>query len=435
MTRSRSSPLPRDLFLLKPGIAFLNHGSFGACPRRVFEKYQAWQRELESQPVEFLSHTRRFRGLMADARAALSEFTGTQPDNLAFYPNATSALNVVIRSLEFEPGDEVLTTDHEYGALDRTWRFHGRKNASRMQQRQQHAQEFVPVYHAHKIPLPVTTHGDLVERFFRSVTKRTRVIYFSHITSPTALILPVREICRRAREHNILTIVDGAHSIGQVPLSLEDLECHFYSSNCHKWLCAPKGSAFLYAHPSVQHLVDPLVVSWGYEPETPGRPRFIEEHEWLGTRDISAYLTVSEAIKFQQDHDWHSIRQQCHELAVKTRQQIVDLTGLPAISPESTGQSPWFAQMFAAELPPIKPEELKERLYDEFGVEVPIITWNDRHYIRVSIQAYNSEDDTQRLLDALRQLLPQVGNATTAGADTAAANPRGYALPDSEPGK
>ncbi len=433
MSPSRPSPLPRELFLLKPDIAFLNHGSFGACPRAVFEKYQAWQRELESQPVEFLSHTRRFRGLMADARAALAEFTGTEASNLAFYPNATCALNVVIRSLEFQPGDEVLTTDHEYGALDRTWRFHGRKNAKRLAN-QQDSQEFVPVYKPHKILLPVKTHYELVEQLWSSITERTRVIYFSHITSPTALIFPIKEICRRARKHNILTIVDGAHSIGQVPLSLEEFECDFFSSNCHKWLCAPKGSAFLYAHPSVQHLVAPLVVSWGYEPETPGRPRFIEEHEWLGTRDISAYLTVSEAIKFQRDYDWETIRRQCHDLAVRTREQIVELTGLPPICPETTSHAHWFEQMFVAELPPVDPDELKQRLYDEFAVEVPIITWNDRHYIRVSIQAYNSEEDTERLLDALKVLLPEVGSATIAGTKVAAASVRDR-VPDSEPGE
>lgn len=412
MSPSKQSPLPKELFLLKPGIAFLNHGSFGACPRPVFEKYQTWQRELEWQPVEFLSHTRRFRALVGEARKNLAEFTGTEPGNLAFYPNATSALNVVIRSLEFEPGDEVLTTDHEYGALDRTWRFHGRKNAKRFP-----GNQFVPVYKPHEIPLPVTTHADLVELLWRSVTQRTRVIYFSHITSPTALTFPIKEICRRARREKILTIVDGAHAIGQLPLRLDDFECDFYSSNCHKWLCAPKGSAFLYAHPAVQDLVEPLVVSWGYEPDVPGRPRFLEEHEWLGTRDISAYLSVSEAIRFQKEHHWQDVRRQCHELAIKTRRQIIDLTGLPAICPEPTESSPWFEQMFTAQLPPVDADRLKERMYDELAVEVPIITWNNRHFVRVSVQAYNSEDDMERLLEALRKLLPQVGVATTGGAE------------------
>lgn len=394
-------PLARELFMLNPAIAFLNHGGFGATPRVVFEKYQQWQRELEFQPVEFLASERRFAELMAGARSALAMFIGTDANNVAFYPNVTTALNTVIRSLKFNPGDEVLTTDHEYGALTRAWRFVGRKNARMLGVRH----EFVPLYKPRDICLPVTTHSDFLEHFWHGVTDRTRVIFLSHITSPTGLILPVQEICSRARQHNILTIIDGAHAIGQLPLDLEAMHVDIYASNCHKWLCAPKGSAFLYAHPSVHHLIEPLVVSWGYEPEEPGRPRFLEEHEWQGTRDYSAYLAVEEAIKFQKDHDWKTIRGQCHELAVQTRREIIALTGLPSLCPES---SLWFQQLFAARLPPVDAKRLKKRLYDEFNVEVPIITWNGQHFVRVSIQAYNSESDAQRLVDALGVLLPQV---------------------------
>ncbi len=377
----------KDLFLLKPEIAFLNHGSFGATPRPVFEKYQWWQRELEWQPVEFLSSTRRFNGLMREAREHLATYLHCAADDVVYVPNATTGLNIVARSLALKPGDEVLTTDHEYGALDRTWRFLCKKTGA--------------LYKQQPIPLPVTTHEDCVEKFWAGVTPRTRVIFLSHITSPTALIFPVKEICRRAREAGLISIVDGAHAVGQIPLDLEDLGADFYSANLHKWALAPKGSAFLYARPDKQHLVEPLIVSWGYEAERPGPSRFIDEQEWTGTRDYSAYLTVPAAINFMAEHRWDEVRMQCHTLAQQARERICDLTGLPPISPDSTD---WYMQMVTVPLPPCDPAPLKRRLYDEFGVEVPIMLWQDKPYIRVSIQAYNTQDDVDRLLNALSNL-------------------------------
>jgi isopenicillin-N epimerase len=403
--------LPKKLFLLDPRIAFLNHGSFGATPRPVFEKYQWWQREMERQPVEFLSSTRRFNGLMREARESLAAYLHTDPNNIVYVPNATTGLNIVARSLEFGPGDEVLTTDHEYGALDRTWRFLGQKNGV-MLRRQPLAQmaaifkpfldTMAPVYRHQAIPLPVTTHEDFVEELWKGVNERTRVIFLSHITSPTALIFPVKEICRRARQAGILTIVDGAHAVGQIPLDLDELGADFVSSNLHKWALAPKGAAFLYARPDKQHLVEPLVVSWGYESERPGPSRFIDEQEWTGTRDYSAYLAVPAALQFMEEHDWGAVRQYCHSLAQQARERICDLTGLAPISPDSTD---WYMQMVTLPLPPCNSDELKRRLYDEFQVEVPIVTWQEKPFIRISIQAYNTSEDLDRLVSALRHLL------------------------------
>ena len=297
-------------------------------------------------------------------------------------------MNIVARSLHLQPGDEILTTDHEYGALDRTWRFLCKTSGA--------------VYKHQPIPLPVTTEEAFVEQFWAGVTPRTKVVFLSHITSPTALIFPLKEICRRARAAGILSVNDGAHAIGQIPLDMEDLGADFYASNCHKWLCAPKGSAFLYARPEKQPLVEPLVVSWGYESERPGPSRFVDEQEWTGTRDPSAYLAVPEAIRFVEEHHWDQVRLQCHALAQQARARIGELTGLPPISPDSTG---WYMQMFAVPLPPCDTTLLKTRLYDEFGVEVPLMTWQNKPYIRVSIQAYNSPADVDRLLDALARLL------------------------------
>ena len=382
------SPISKDVFLLDPTIAFLNHGSFGATPRPVFEKYQWWQRELERQPVEFLG--RRFNDLMRESRKSLAEYIHTHANNLIFVANATTGLNIVARSLALNPGDEILTTDHEYGALDRTWRFVCSKTGA--------------VYKQHPIPLPITTAKDFIEQIWSAVTPRTRILFLSHITSPTALIFPIQELCRRARERGIISIIDGAHALGQIPLDMEAIGADFYSSNAHKWLCAPKGSAFLYARPAMQHLIEPLVVSWGYQSERPGTSKFIDEHEWTGTRDPAAWLTVPHAIDFCNEHSWDDVRLKCHTLAQYTREQIGKLTGVPPICPDS---SDWYMQMFAAPLPPCDSAKLKTQLYDEFRIEVPIVEWQGKPFIRVSIQAYNTGDDVEHLIDALKKIFPR----------------------------
>ena len=242
-------------------------------------------------------------------------------------------------------------------------------------------------------------------RFWAGVTGRTRIIFISHITSPTALTFPVAEICRRARVAGILTIVDGAHAPGQVPLNLAELGADIYTGACHKWLCAPKGAAFLYARPEMQPWLEPLVVSWGWEAEIPGPSRFVDWHEWQGTRDIAAYLAVPAAIAFQAEHGWASVRRRCHALASETRQRIIELTGLPAVCPDDPC---WFSQFFAARLPDCNLDALKARLYAEHRVEVPLVRWNGEPFIRVSFQAYNDQADADALLVVLALTLPEL---------------------------
>lgn len=372
-------------FLLDPSVTFLNHGSFGATPKPVFYEYQRWQRELENQPVEFLG--RRFPDLMRSAREALAAYLGTSAGNLVLAQNVTIALNIVARSLELSAGDEVLSTNHEYGALNRTWRFLSKERG------------FTYINQ----PVALTSHDAFVESFWRGVTSKTRVIFLSHITSPTATIFPLEKIIQRAKEKSILTIIDGAHAPGQIPLRLDSLGADFYGGNLHKWLCAPKGAGFLYARPEVQHLLKPLVVSWGYEPETPGDSTFIDQHEWWGTRDIAAFLAVPEAILFQQNQDWAEVRAACHQLAVETWHRIHDLTGLATLHPDP---ETWFAQMTVATLPADTDlAALKARLYDEYRIEIPVIAWNERKLIRLSVQGYNSRRDIDKLLSALKALL------------------------------
>ena len=377
----------KSQFLLDPSITFLNHGSFGATPKPVFKEYQRWQRELENRPVEFLG--RRITGLMADSRATLGSYLGTYADNLVYTQNVTISLNIVAHSLELGPNDEVLATDHEYGAMDRMWHFLSKERGFS--------------YINQRIKLPLTTDEDFVDDFWKGVTQKTRVIFISHITSPTAIIFPVKEIIHRAREAGITTVIDGAHVAGQLPLHLDSLDADFYGGNLHKWLCAPKGAGFLYARPEVQHLLKPLVVSWGYASEYPSGSDFVDHHEWWGTRDVSAFLSVPAAIRFQDENNWDEVRESCHQLAVYAQKQISELTGLTPLHPQA---DIWFRQMAAAPLPADTDVlALKNRLYDEYQIEVPVHEWNGHKLIRISVQGYNTKRDVDKLIHALSVLL------------------------------
>ena len=377
----------KNLFLLDPEIIFLNHGSFGACPVPVFEIYQAWQRELERQPVAFLG--REAISLMANARSKLAEFLGAAPNEIVYFTNPTTAINMVARNLNLKPGDEILTSDHEYGAMDRTWNFTCRRTGAS--------------YVHRAIALPVSGQAEFVENLWAAVNERTRLIFLSHITSPTALIFPLKEICQRARQAGILTIIDGAHAPGQITLNLHELGADVYTGACHKWLMAPKGAAFLYARPEVQAWLEPLVVSWGYESEIPGESQFIDYHEWQGTRDLSAFLSVPAAIEFQSQYAWENVRQHCHELAHQTRQRINALTGLPSICTDEEG---WFRQMVTVRLPENTDQEaLKTRLLEDYHIEVPMIHWNEDKFMRISFQGYNTQEDADALVNALNELL------------------------------
>ncbi len=374
-------------FLLRSDVVYLNHGAFGACPRPVFEVYQSWQRELERQPVEFLG--RRASTLMAEARARLAAYLHCEADEVVYFPNPTTAINMVARSIGLGPGDEILASDQEYGAMDRTWRFVCQQTGAR--------------YVRQPIPLPLTDAAEFVEHVWRGVRPQTRAIFLSHISSPTALRFPVEMVCARARAAGILTIVDGAHAPGQIALDLPALGADLYTGACHKWMCAPKGAAFLYAPREVQPMLKPLVVSWGWEAEKPSASTFVDHHEWQGTRDLAAFLSVPAAIDFQEQHDWESVGARCRALARETRRRVHALTRLEPICPEEGG---WFKQMFAAPLPVPNPELFQRRLYERYRIEVPVYRWADQVLIRPSFQAYNDEADADRLVEALQELLP-----------------------------
>lgn len=387
MTENLSS-----LFLLRPDVTFLNHGSYGACPRPVFEEYQRWQAKLESQPVAFLDPARGLSGWMRDARVAMAGEIHTDPDTIVGQANATAALNIVAQSLDLKPGDEIITTDHEYAALDKTWAYVARRAGAKI----------VVV----TVPLPLTTEAQFTDCLTAAITPQTRVVFLSHITSATALLFPIENIVAKARSLGIYTVIDGAHTPGHIPLNLVALGADFYAGNCHKWLMAPKGSAFLYVRPELQSMINPLVISHGWtedatEPGPFGNTAFIDRLEMQGTRDPAAWLTVPTAIAFRAQHGWDGVATQCRDLVQATATRVAKLTGLAAFS------SPKFCapQMVSMPVPPCDTADLQRQLLTQYGIEIPCFTWGGYHIVRVSAQGYNTLAQMDQLVHALSALL------------------------------
>jgi|TARA_B110000259_G_C14032959_1_gene407623 isopenicillin-N epimerase len=385
----------RELFLLDDDVVFLNHGSFGACPKLVFQAYQNWQLKLERQPVAFLDQARDFIKYMEPVRIALAEELGASPDDLVGLTNATEGLNIVAQSLKLEPGDEILTSDHEYGALEKTWELVSDRTGAKV----------VEV----EIPLPLVSEEKFSEVIINAMTDRTKVLFLSHGTSPTALVFPIKKVVDEARTRGIITVIDGAHIPSLIELNLNELDADFYSGNCHKWMMAPKGAAFLWARRDAQPMLEPLVVSHGWIPQSGGpeqigpfgNSRFIDCFEVRGTRDPAAWLAVPDALNFMKKHNWNEISRHSDILARNTASAISNLTQIPLLS-SAEFCAP---QMVAIPLPDCDVDELKRRLYDEFNIEVPVFRWKDCCIVRISIQAYNTRADASRLIDALSDVL------------------------------
>ena len=377
----------RNQFLLAPDLVFLNHGSFGACSREVLEVQQRWQMEMERNPVEFLG--RRSAGLLLQARTALAQALGASADELVFVPNSTTGVSVVARSFPLQPGDEVLTTDLEYGACDAAW--------------QHVCAQAGAVYRRIKIPLPFDRES-VTKHLLSAASRKTRLITFCHITSSTALIFPAAEICAAARERGIATFVDGAHAPGQIPVDLDAINADFYVGNCHKWLCAPKGSAFLHARSEHHAMLEANVFSWGYAEGTDeqtgfddflGTTLFERRMQWQGTRDISAWLAVPAALDFQKRHDWPAVQVRCHALAKIALDKLTERFATQPIAEDED-----WAQMVAIPIAAQDPELLRKRLYEESRIEVPITAHGKQIFVRVSVQGYNTLDDIEHLLAA-----------------------------------
>ena len=382
----------KDLFYLNPNIAFLNHGSFGACPKPVFEDYQAWQLELEKEPVQFV--TVKVPELLKASREALGRYVNCAADDLVYVSNPSTAFNIVIKNLKLCAGDEILTTNHEYGAMDRTWNYYCRRSGAK--------------YVQQPISLPLNSKEQFIDEFWKGLTKKTKFIFISQITSPTALIFPVKEICDRASELGLITIVDGAHVPAHIPLDLAELKADIYTGACHKWMLTPKGCSFLYVKKELQHWFDPLIISWGYEAEFPGPSQFIDYHEYQGTRDVAAFLTVPKALEFLASHNWPEKSKICRDLVKETYVEMCDFLGTKPICKVN---DEFLGQMCSI---PIKSSDilkLKETLYHEYQVELPVmktlLSFNgssNQQFIRISAQVYNTRENMQILKTALEKI-------------------------------
>jgi isopenicillin-N epimerase len=403
--------MPSDLarqWGLDPAITFLNHGSFGACPRPVLDVQAAWRDQLEAEPVRFLG--RELNGRLATVREALGDFVGADPDDLALVTNATGA-NAVIRSLRFEAGDEIVTTDHEYNAILNVLRYVAERDGARL----------VIV----GLPFPAISPDDVVERVMALVTERTRLAVISHVTSPTALILPVERIVRALAERGIDTLVDGAHAPGMVALYLEALGAAYYTANLHKWVCAPKGSAFLHVRRDRQAGVRPGTISHGFNAPTDARSRFRLEFDWQGTLDPTPWLAVPAAIDFiggLVDGGWPAVMARNHELAVYGRDALAGVLGGEHLGSPAT----MIGAMAALPLPskgplggeasgssPLDTDPFQLVLYERFGIEVPIGAWPvpaveaaspPIRSIRISAALHNDAADIDRLVAAMGEL-------------------------------
>ena len=379
----------KDKFLINPDIHFLNFGSFGACPKPVFDNYQYWQRLLEFESVQFI--TVDGYQYLSDSRAALAAYLEVEDkDDLIYITNPTLGVNIIAKNLELLPGDEILSTNLEYGACDRTWDLYCEKNKA--------------VYRRQKIRLPITDKQSLIDNFFEGVNDRTKAIFMSHITAATALIMPVKEIVAMAKQKGLITIVDGAHVPGHIPLSIKDIDADFYTGACHKWMMAAKGCSFLYAHKRVQHLLkEPLIVSWGYKAIKPSGSKFIDYNQMIGTRDFSAFLTIPTCIQFMQEYNWIQVAKDCSDMAIANAARFYNLFGTTPISPLT---KEWIGQMLSIPVPTNRPEELQRLLYTDYQIEVPFMRHGNAVYMRYSINGFNEQAD----LDALYNVLVKLKN-------------------------
>jgi isopenicillin-N epimerase len=378
----------KSSFLLNPKINFLNHGSFGACPKAIFEDYQKWQLELEKDPVQFI--TKLGPAALINSKNSLAKFINADSADFVFVPNPTHAINILRDNLKLNPGDEILTTDLEYGAMDRTWDVYCTEHQTK--------------YVRQPIALPLISKEKFIEDFWKGYSEKTKVIFISEITSTTALKLPVYEIVAEAKKRKLITIVDGAHSVGHIPVDLQKLDPDYYTGACHKWMLTPKGSSFLWVRKNKQKDLLPLIVSWGYQAEYPSGSQLHDYHQFNGTRDFSAYLTLPKAIEFLTDNEYVKKSDECTQLLLKNASKFCSLlktTCLAPLDPDFIGMILSFPILTK------NPGKLKELLYDRYAIEVPIMTHGDKVYLRISCFWYNDQNDLDELYTALNEIISE----------------------------
>ena len=402
------TPPPRSAWSIPEDVTYLNHGSFGPAPRVVQESREEWSRRLERQPMDF--YLRQMEPAIDQAMESLARFVGADSRDMVFVDNATVAMNVVAASLELKPGDEVLLNDHEYGAVFRIWRQRCEAAGARVVTARLGAAvpEVGDSAHSSRGSGQFRSTADIVEPIMACVTERTRLIVVSHITSPSAVIFPVAEICRRAHERGVPVCIDGPHAIAMREINLRGIDCDFYCASLHKWLSAPCGAGFLYVKRSWQSRMKPHMTSWGRS--LGGRPeRWQDQLNWLGTRDPAPFLAVPIAIEFLEQVGLEGFRESTHQLARTARARIEQLFGLADWLPDSPD---WFGSMVAIPLPasdykkakPNAMHPLQAALLNQFRIEIPVTEYFGQAFLRVSCHLYNTTSDIDHLIDALQQI-------------------------------
>jgi isopenicillin-N epimerase len=391
----------RRCWTLDPEVVFLNHGSFGACPRDVLETQAEIRGRMEREPVRFF--TRDAPVALAEARHVLGTFVGAPAESLAFVPNATTAINAVLRSFPIEPGDELIVTDQEYNASRNVLDFVAERHGARVV--------------VAEIPFPPGGPQDVIDAVLKAVSPQTRLALLDHVTSQTALVLPIAELVRELEGRDIAVLVDGAHAPGMLPLDIAGIGASFYTGNCHKWLCAPKGAAFLQVREDRRTQVRPAVISHGANARVARKDRFRVEFDWMGTDDPSAALCIPAAIAFFRGllpGGWQEVRARNHALLIEGRRIVADALGQPPLA-----ATDMLGSMASLRIPEgsrldgreafsaLDPDPLHDRLFDEYAIEVPVLRCpaHPGRMVRISAQLYNRRSDYERLAEALRAIL------------------------------
>ena len=382
-------PIAKDLasqWMLKPGLTFLNHGSFGAMPRAVLDEQEQWRRRIEAEPVEIIA--RRWPRLLDGVKQSVGALLGMRPEDFGLVTNATEGINAVLRSLELRPGDELLTTDHVYNAVRQAMKFAaGRSGGS---------------YREVAVPMPVLSADEIAQRVIDAVNEKTRLLVIDHVTSPTALVFPVERIVEACRDKGVDVLVDGAHAPGMLDLDVEAIGAAYYAGNLHKWVCAPRGSGFIWAREDRRDAVHPLVISHKY-----GKG-LAAEFEWQGTRDVSAWLAIPKAIEFMASLGWERVQAHNHALATWAQQMLSARWGTQPLSPADGSLLGSMATVVPpgrmAALSPRDWEVAQQHLYDEYRIESPLVPFAGRTFVRVACQVYNTPADVERLACAIEAM-------------------------------